>query len=161
MHLTLLRHAERENTGVSNPPLNARGLKQAEKLIQLVEAHQIPRPQRLFCSPKLRATMTLQKLHENLKLELVVSKELDERVNSETADQFSKRVKSFLAQSAGRNENLIFCTHLDWIEEALIHIPSDADLLQDKYQNWGTGSYMTFAVSQDLWYLEKWGRIEV
>lgn len=161
MHLTLLRHAERENSGVSNPPLSSKGLQQSEKLLQMLQNQQLPMPQKLFSSPKIRATMTLQKIKQVLNLELSVLADLDERSNAEAAQQFAKRVKNQLAQLSQMKQNTLVCSHLDWIEEALIHIPCDIDLLDEKYSHWGTASHMTFAVSEDLWYLEKWGRIEI
>jgi broad specificity phosphatase PhoE len=160
MHLILIRHAERENTGVSNPPLNDSGRKQAANLHHHIQCGKLPTLQKLLSSPKLRATMTVQIAHEKSNIDLQILPELDERKTAESSEQFSKRVQSTLQKISLLNQNILLCSHLDWIEEALIHIPCDVDLLQDKYQTWGTASYMIFSITSDLWHLEKWGRIE-
>jgi phosphohistidine phosphatase SixA len=166
MKLALFRHAERENSGVSNPPLSPRGMRQSELLTQLVLNNTLIRPTKLYCSPKLRAVLTFQSLHLKADIELTISPELDERSNSEVADQFSKRVKQKLFQltKAGPLNSstvLFLCSHLDWIDEAMIHIPCDTDLTANKYSTWSPGSYMLFDVGSELWHLEKWEELHL
>ena len=156
MKLALFRHAEKENIS-SNPALSPRGLKQSEFLKTLIEKNELPLPQYLWSSPKIRAVQTFQKLSENKSLEIDVMQELEERSSQESSNMFSKRVKNFLQRSSQINGTVFLCTHYDWIEEALIYIPSDTDLSQSRYHSWRPGAFMLFEISNELWHLEKWG----
>lgn len=104
--------------------------------------------------------MTFANVSEAFRLDLTSSRELDERQNSESPLQFTKRVKNFLTFISSQTGTVYLCSHLDWIEEALREIPGDTDLLQDKYQHWAPGQFMTFEVTSQLWHLGKFGSIE-
>jgi phosphohistidine phosphatase SixA len=151
MRILMFRHAERENSGSSNPPLSARGLKQAQKLVEDIDLSLITRPTKLLSSPKLRAQQTFQQIETRLGIPLQVNPDLDERQNSESADLFTRRVQRFLNSFEGQAGVIYFVSHLDWIEEALRLIPSDADLLHDKFQSWLPAQCLEFDYQDGLW----------
>ncbi|MEZ0393171.1 MAG: phosphoglycerate mutase family protein [Pseudobdellovibrionaceae bacterium] len=150
----MFRHAERENTGSSNPPLSSRGLLQAEKLLEEIDLNVLPRPSKLLSSPKLRAQQTFLQIQNKLGVEIQILSELDERHNFESIENFSKRVKRFLNLMETQNGVQFFVTHLDWIEEALRLIHSDTDLLSERYQSWLPAQSMEFEIHDRLWVLQ-------
>jgi len=151
MRILMFRHAERENSGSSNPPLSLRGLKQAEKLVEEIDLAILPRPTKLLSSPKLRAQQTFQQIENHIGTPLAVHPDLDERMSSETAEFFTRRVQRFLNSFEGQTGVIYFVSHLDWIEEALRLIPSDADLLQDRYQTWLPAQSLEFEIQEGMW----------
>ncbi|MFN7727877.1 MAG: SixA phosphatase family protein [Bdellovibrio sp.] len=160
MQIFLFRHAERENSGAGNPPLSARGLKQARELAKLRESGAFPPAGKVLVSPKIRTQQTFAPLAESLELQLAMTPELDERLSSESASQFASRVKRFLGYLERQTGVLYVCTHLDWLEEAMIVIPSDTDLLAEKFQTWAPAQFIEFDVREGLWQVLKSGRIE-
>lgn len=159
MQIHLFRHAERENTGIENPPLSKRGKEQATALRAAIEKGVLSKPGRLYVSPKLRAQQTFLPVAEGLGVEMQMTPELDERQNSESGSQFSARVRRFLGFLEKQTGVLYVCTHLDWIEEALINIPSPEDLLSEKYQAWAPAQFIEFEVQEGLWIIHRSGRI--
>lgn len=159
MKTVLFRHAERQSNGLTNPPLSPRGEEQASKLAAMVGAHLLPQPTKLLSSPRIRARQTLLPLSLALNCEIQVASELDERQNYESAQQFSTRIEKFLQQLPNQQGIIFFCTHLDWIEEAMTLIPSSSDLTKNDYATWSPGQYMEFEVSDGLWDLQTFGRI--
>jgi phosphohistidine phosphatase SixA len=156
MKLVLFRHGEREKGGDSNPPLSGRGIKQANKLAVLVQEGKLSSPHRLLCSPRLRTQMTFAAVAKEMAAPIQALSELDERQNSESAEQFQRRVKNFLLQQNQLPGVAYLCTHLDWLEAAMFEIPCDTDLSQDRYMSsWLPGHFMIFEVNGDLWHLEK------
>jgi broad specificity phosphatase PhoE len=147
----MFRHAEKENSGSSNPPLSARGLQQAQKLVEDIDLANLPRPTKLLSSPKLRAQQTFQQIESHFGIPLQVQPDLDERQSSESAELFSRRVQKFLNSFAGQAGVIYFVSHLDWIEEALCLIPADTDLLQDRYQTWLPAQSIEFEYQDGLW----------
>ncbi len=160
MKLVLFRHAERENSGTSNPPLSARGIQQAKALVDLVQKSRLPLPQRLICSPKLRTHMTFIDLASHLKISLQIRPELDERSPIEDRKLFANRVRSTLGglqqQTGAASLCTFICTHVDWLEAAMQEITCETDLAHDRYLDcWAPGHFMIFDTSQALWTLEK------
>lgn len=155
MKLLLFRHAERENIGQGNPRLTARGQKQASLLANLINQGKLPKATRMMVSPRIRTHMTFEPAARELSLNLQERIELDERQSSEQASQFHSRVENFLNACAREPGVTYLCTHLDWIEEALILIPSDSDLLKPQYQTWAPGQHMVFEIIDGLWKLEE------
>lgn len=162
MFVTLFRHAERENTGLENPGLTARGFQQAQSLLKIIQANQLPAPQRLFVSPKIRTQQTFLPTANQLNLPLQILPELDERRNSETITKFVQRVQRFInltSQDSFGPQSSFLCSHLDWIEEALLKIPCDVDLLQSRFQIWAPGQFIQFEVHDELWHFIKAGEL--
>jgi len=151
MRILMFRHAERENSGSSNPPLSARGLRQAQKLVEDIDLSMLPRPTKLISSPKLRAQQTFQQIENHLGIPLQVHPDLDERQSSESVELFTRRVQRFLNSFNGQAGVIYFVSHLDWIEEALVLIPSDTDLLHDRFQTWLPAQSLEFEFQDGLW----------
>jgi broad specificity phosphatase PhoE len=159
MQILLFRHAERENTGLENPPLSVRGQHQAQAIKSGVSKGTLPHPSRLYVSPKIRTHQTFGPAAEWTRLELQLTPELDERQNSESASQFAARVRRFLSFLEKQTGVIYVCTHLDWIEEALIAIPSPEDLSAEKFQAWAPAQYIEFDLQEGLWLVLKSGRM--
>ncbi len=151
MRVLMFRHAERENTGSPNPPLSIRGLKQAVRLAEEIQADRLPRPDRLYCSPKIRTYQTFYQVHKSCGVELNTLADLDERKGSESMGQFELRVQKFLQFVESQPGITYFVTHLDWIDEALLRIQADVDLSQDPFQSWPPGKGAEFEVHDGLW----------
>ena len=165
MHVVLFRHAERENAGITNPPLSARGWLQAEKLLEKINRGELLRPTRLWASPKGRAQQTLQKISAFLSIDVQVTADLDERHNSEALAHFQARIRrlfhSVEKQGKENQKAVIYCcSHLDWIEEALPLIPCTTDFSRDEMV-WAPAQYLVFEVHDKLWTIIQSGRIEV
>lgn len=161
MRILIFRHAERENSGSTNPPLSTRGFQQALKLSELVLAEKLPKPTKLWVSPRLRSQQTLMPLQNILGIEAQEHAELDERQSSETIDQFQRRIKKFLQVFEGQTGVIYICSHLDWLEEACYLIPSETDLAQEKYQAWSPCQYMDFEMQDGLWTLHEFGSVQL
>lgn len=90
-----------------------------------------------------------------------IQKDLDERQSSETIEQFQKRIKKFIQSCESQTGVIYLCSHLDWIEEACYLIPSETDLMQEKYQAWQPCTYMDFDVQDGLWLLNSFGSVSL
>lgn len=155
MLVYIFRHAHKSSTPWDNPPLSSVGFEQADRLVEDIDNARIPQPTRLFCSPKIRAVQSFQPLSQNQGLELNVHTSLDERQPHESAEIFKNRVSEFLRdldRADWQKESIFICSHLDWIEEALILIPSSDDLLG--LHQWNPISYAGFTVQEGLWKLK-------
>lgn len=165
MKLLIFRHAEREKLGTTNPPLTRKGRAQADSLASLIATHQIAMPTRLISSPLLRAQMTFTPAAEKLQLPLKIEQELNERQAAENASTFNLRVKSYLDKLARLQGTVFICTHLDWLEQALLQLHCDTDLSQDRYQShWQPGAYLELQLEsisrQAFWQLSKMGVLD-
>jgi phosphohistidine phosphatase SixA len=157
----IFRHGEKENIGSQNPPLSARGQKQAQNLVQMVLDKKLPAPNMLLASPSMRTRQTFFHLSETLKVSITDKPELIERKNSENAEQFSKRVQLTLNWISSQNTFPVFLvTHFDWIEEAMTFIPSDTDLNQDSYRSWRPLQFMGFEIEDGIWKMIQQGHVE-
>ncbi len=157
----MFRHAERENSGSSNPPLNRRGLDQAQKILQEIDLTHLPRPTKLFSSPKLRAQQTFHPLQDKLGVPLQLHPELDERHNFESAAVFSRRVQHFLNSLENMPGVIYFVSHLDWLEEAVHLIHADTDMTHSKFQTWMPAQCLEFDVQERLWHFQTLRQFQV
>jgi phosphohistidine phosphatase SixA len=127
--------------------------------VELVKRNDFPQPSKLLASPKNRALQTLQPLAEHTRLPLQIFLDLDERSSAENADNFSKRVKKTLDLLSHYGGVVYIVTHLDWLEESLIHIPCDSNLLTPQYHSWSPGQGIEFEIIDGLWTHPKQRRI--
>lgn len=156
----LFRHAEKESTGTGNPPLSLRGQSQALHLVQNIRDQKLPKPDRLLSSPKLRAIQSFFPCSQAFSLTVSEIKELDERQNSESAEQFSQRVRTQISWLSAVPQGVTFLvTHFDWVEEALIFIPSDTDLQKDEFHSWSPLRFIGFSIDDGLWKIEQQGKL--
>jgi len=164
MRVYLLRHGERQNSrslaGPSDPGLSARGLRQAQAIAAKVESGEWDKPDRILCSPKIRSQHTLAPLSLQSSCSLQILPSLDERTSEETAPQFTIRVRKLLYDLESLPGVNYLCSHHDWIEEAMISIPSSTELLNSQYHIWEPGSFMIFDLVDGIWELRKAGGIQ-
>lgn len=162
MQLILFRHAHKGLTPAADPELSAPGFKQAEKLVELVEQKKIPAPTKSWVSEKIRTRQTVESVSQKFKTPIESSDLLNLRAFNENAEQFRLRIKKMiqtineLSKQAVSQTHYI-CTHYDWIEEALIFIPSTTDLSTYEYSAWAPAQYVHFEINDGLWSVKSKG----
>ena len=149
MKLLLLRHASRSALDTGDSPLSAVGQRQAEELASLVHSQgRLPKPTRIYCSPKRRARETLAPLAARLELTVTPDPRLDERHNNESQREFLARVNAVVNEfSVATDACCVLCTHLDWLEAFDASAPIDRDVTG----GWATGEYRLFKIENGLW----------
>lgn len=119
MQLILLRHGTRD-FGLGDVELNALGRAEAEALAQQAK---ISPTQRVYCSPKKRAQMTVAPLCENLGCTPMIDPQLDQQWADESIIEFRQRIQKFLNkitdQYGGADDTLLVCSHSDWLSMAV------------------------------------------
>jgi broad specificity phosphatase PhoE len=164
MKVVLLRHGTRASQDFGDSPLSPVGHKQAEDLAERVQSlSDLPRPTLLLCSPKRRARETLQPLSDSaqlgMELALTIDARIDERHQAETGREFESRLKEVLDEVSNKSEDCIYiCSHLDWLELAMVLIPSNMSELE-KALSWSTAEYRIFKVEHGLWNFKLRGSI--
>lgn len=158
MKFVIFRHGEKSNES-HDPSLNIEGFKQAENALKLLVESRLPRPSKIYTSPKIRTQQTLKPIADFSKLKLNPTPLLDLRQNNETPKDFRLRVQEFLVGFQLELLSCVYiCTHQDWIEEFLSIIESSTDLTQSKYNFWPSGQYMVFE-KDEIWDLLEYKRI--
>jgi phosphohistidine phosphatase SixA len=169
MKLVLLRHASRNAHELGDPPLNSIGLIQAESLVQAIAPSGIlPTPSLLLTSPKRRAKETLLPTASKMNIPLNIDARLDERHSEESSRAFENRVRetlenlpSLIAHSTGRDCGacIWICSHLDWLESALLHLPSNLSETEVS-MSWSTAQYRVFKLQKEngIWMSQGEGR---
>jgi broad specificity phosphatase PhoE len=164
MRIILFRHAEKAASQFApNPPLSPKGFVQAEDLWKRIELQKLPSPRKVLVSPLLRAHQTAAITAANLSLPLQSTNELLERQDGESIVQFRSRIEKFLkwlGYQQSQDGPIFLVTHFDWIEEAMTLIHCSTDLAQEQYSCWSSGQYMQFHIQDQMWILEKQGRLE-
>lgn len=154
MKLVLLRHAARSAQSLGDSPLNEIGRRQAEDLTHFISPHgPLPTPTLLLTSPKRRARETLTPLSGSLSLQLQIDERLDERHTSESMKDFDSRVRELLEEITPLEERkgcVYLCSHLDWLESAIVHLPSDISELEASLP-WPVASFRVFRWQDGLW----------
>ena len=134
MKFVLFRHGSKGFTPFEDPELNAQGFQQSIKLAELVKSNGLPKPTRLFVSPKRRTSQTFYPVSKEFSLDIQIKDELDLRQPEESQGEFRSRIQGFLDFVAGheqspakpdKDEVIFACTHYDWIEESLTLIDCD------------------------------------
>lgn len=158
MHLILLRHADKEFSG-PDPALSARGLAQAQALVALLaKDDRWPSPVHIFASPKRRAQQTAQPLADALNLKLKVLDDLDEHRPHESNAGFRQRLRRMISDiESDQSTCVVWCTHLDWIEEFRALADCESDLLDSPFDVWGPAQFLILRLD-DLWHVVKFGR---
>jgi phosphohistidine phosphatase SixA len=181
----LMRHGSRDTYSPGDSPLNTTGLAQAEVLAKLVRSGLFPTPSRLIVSPKKRAKQTLSPLAAFLGFDPTVDPRLDERNSDEALQDFESRVRSFLddvarapnsrhpeppvaklaatapatlAPAMASASLTIACSHLDWLESAMVLAPSDMSE-SELTEPWSPGAYRIFEIVDGVWKHTKSGVI--
>jgi broad specificity phosphatase PhoE len=113
----------------------------------------IPAPSRLLASPKRRAKETLTPLSHALHLPLEIDGRLDERHQTETGGEFQDRIVSVFSdlEAQASDEGCVYlCTHLDWLEGAMIALNHDMSELEASL-GWSTAEYKIFKLEDGIW----------
>lgn len=156
MKWLIVRHAEKASDPGGNPGLNARGLEQAEQLAKALRHGPCPRPTMIFASPKRRAQETLRPLSQTTSIAMSIEDGLDERNSDESFLQFRERLKRFLEDMetrTGASDEVVMCSHLDWVEELRTVLPTADDLTDGRFDAWGTAQVLILERSrrEDPW----------
>lgn len=155
MRIVLFRHAEKQNNTGGNPPLSERGRKQALSLVQDIEKGELPRPNKVLSSPKLRTQQTMQPITDFYNLDLQMDPLLDERNSGESIETFHKRIQKALHSYEKLSGVLYLATHFDWIEEALPKLHCDTDMSQARFSSWSPAQHIEFEIHDGLWQFKK------
>lgn len=163
MKLVLLRHATRSPYDGGDSSLSTKGRAQAEDLVeQLAPRGPLPHPSRLIASPKRRAKETLTPVSHALHLPLDVDTRLDERHQNETPGEFRARIEELfreLESAAADGASCVWlCTHLDWIEAAMIAMTHDLNEIEAS-MGWSAAEYKVFRFEDGVWWLKSKGQI--
>lgn len=161
MLAVFIRHATRDSHGLGDSSLNLTGRAQAEDLSEAIKTKRIlPSPVGLYVSPKKRAQETLTPVSEHLGLKLNIDIRLDERKNSESPFDFEQRIFDFIVEVTKTPHSVVWiCSHLDWLEAAMLLLPSDLSDLEQSAP-WQTASYRVFSIEDGLWKFKGGGAIE-
>lgn len=151
MKLYLFRHAEKASLFHPDPQLSALGMQQATALLKKVQNSELPRPDQLWVSPRLRAQQSFQALAEGLNIPLQTHAELDEKFASENRHQFRERIDQVLLKAQGQTGVLYVCSHYDWLEESLQLIPCTTDLMHEIHSHWSPLQYVALQYSNNIY----------
>lgn len=154
MKLILLRHGNRDLSMSSDVGLNQIGKDLAAGFHSRLEPNgDLLLPTQLFASPKKRAQETLTPLSKALGLPLKTDHGLDERQRDETTREFRLRVKKYLELIPSQFESadvVYLCTHADWLEDAMIALPSDIPSFKAE-SGFACGEYRAFEFNGEFW----------
>ncbi|MES2965518.1 MAG: phosphoglycerate mutase family protein [Bdellovibrionota bacterium] len=154
MKLVLLRHATRSPYDGGDSALSTKGLAQAEALVgQVSPQGSLPAPTRLISSPKRRAKQTLTPLSHALHVSLEIEERLDERRQVETGKEFQQRIDGLLEELSNESTHeacVWLCTHLDWLETAMIAMTHDLSEIEASI-GFNTAEYKVFRLEDGIW----------
>lgn len=164
MNVVLFRHAKKGMTPFDDPSLSPEGFLQGEKLPVTVQKQNIPAATELWASEKIRTHQTFSNLSESLRLPILTKPELNLRSDSETRQMFQNRIQRVIEElsvSAYNNTEkhcIYLCTHYDWIEEAMLLIPSDKNLTGFEFAHWAPAQFIYFNIDAPQWIFIKKGQ---
>ncbi|MBC7370177.1 MAG: histidine phosphatase family protein [Bdellovibrionaceae bacterium] len=164
MNVYLFRHGQKNSIPFADPDLTAQGFAQAKKLAEVIAAGELLRGTAFLASPRIRAQNTVKAAAALCGVDVHVASDLDQRENYETGETFRARIQQFLLsieKKFAASDVVYLCSHHDWIEESLSVIPSDTDLLDSKYWSWNTVQFMHFEITDGIWKLQKFHRINI
>ena len=125
MVLILLRHAERFSG--ADPDITDRGKAQALHFCRWLQ-DRVEQGQKvsLYASNKKRTQQTLAPIATALNLDINVEEDLDELKADENNSTFYARTEQALNRCLEKDcDFLIACSHIDWLENAVLSLPSD------------------------------------
>lgn len=163
MKVYLFRHGQKDSLPFEDPDLTGFGHQQANKLAELIGNGTLLKGTQFLASPRKRAQSTLQPAATLCQSEIQIVSDLDQRTSFENSDVFRARIQQLLHSLENKyaaNDVIYLCSHHDWIEESLSVIPSDSDLLDPRYWSWRPAQYMHFEVTDGLWVLKTFNKVE-
>ena len=168
MQLILLRHAHKGLTPAADPELSTPGFKQAQKLVEIIEQKRLPPPNKCWVSEKIRTKQTIEAASQKFKSTIEASDLVNLRSFNETAEEFQQRIKKMISMlnstaqdSRTASHAHYLCTHYDWIEDALVFIPSPTDLTSFEFSSWAPAQYIHFEIINSIWTVRAKGAIPI
>lgn len=155
----LFRHADKEMSSGSNPPLSRTGFEQALRLKSLCLQKTLPTPQRIWVSPKIRTLQSMEPAAEIQSVTCEVLTDLSERLRTESATDFGNRIRKVLKEATAGKGPLFICTHYDWCEEAYALIPTPEDQPSPSFFSWHPLSYCGFEIIDERWHFLSKGQV--
>lgn len=155
----LFRHADKEMSSGSNPPLSKMGHEQALRLKSLCLEKKMPIPEKVWVSPKIRTMQSMEPAAGIQDLSCEVLSDLSERLRNETSVEFENRIKKVLREASQGKGVLFLCTHYDWCEEAFSLIPTPDDQASPSFFSWHPLSYCGFEIIEDRWHFISKGQV--
>lgn len=150
MKVYLFRHAQKSVDFSGDPRLTPQGLRQAERLAELVAEKRLPTPTQLYTSPRLRAQETFKSLAERLQLSSQIDERLLEQDSIESSQDFVKKIRAFFdSLNYQKNAVIFICSHYDVVAEALNLLPADSDFSDNQYSHWAPCQYAGFDLDED------------
>lgn len=163
MKVYLFRHGQKESLPFEDPDLTSFGHQQADRLAEFIRQGELAKGTQFLSSPRRRAQSTFKPAAQLCSSPLQVVQDLDQRTQLESPEVFRARIQHLLnslERKFSGKDVIYLCTHHDWIEESLSIIPADTDLVEPRYWSWRPAQYMSFEVSDGLWILKNFNRIE-
>ncbi|MFZ3231566.1 MAG: histidine phosphatase family protein [Pseudobdellovibrio sp.] len=164
MNIVLFRHGQKGLIPFEDPHLTEDGFKQSEAIALMVLNGKLPKPSKLWASEKIRTSQTFQALSKKFEILANIKPELNLRSDLETQKAFRERAESLInylsnlaSTTASENESIYLCSHYDWIEEAMLLIPSDTDLTSSQFSHWGPAQFIHFNAKNNIWHFIKKG----
>lgn len=150
MQVFWLRHGTRNFT-TGDVPLNDQGIQQAAELVLVPKFTSL---KKILCSPKSRAQMTVRPLAQKLGIDIKIYDELDQMKSGESEQKFRARVEGLCKkiEEGAHTENLLVCTHSDWLNTASQIIPTDS--LDLKYKMFQCAESVEFEIRNGLWMIK-------
>lgn len=165
--LILMRHAARALNGDA---LSIEGRGQATRLGEILRTKGAPMPDQIQSSPKKRTQATVASLATELKLQVRVDRQIDERTSHESESEFEDRVKKYLGEcdkwaelnsdsqnSSHKNfsqissgQTRLVCSHLDWLEAAVLFLTSDETDLE-RSESWSPLAMRVYEYGDGIW----------
>lgn len=156
MKFLLFRHAHKGVMPFNDPELSPQGLEQAHHLLQMIQNNKLAKPTHLYVSPRKRAHQTFSAIAQNFKIKIESDANLDQRLSTESATEFRKRIQNFMnhLESTAKPQTVAFaCSHYDWLEEAMNLINCNQNLNTFEYSHWAPTQYLEFEWDDGIWKL--------
>ena len=153
----ILRHCERARDFSENPPLTTNGKKNSLNLVSTLQKLQMSTQLRVVHSPKIRCYQTVENLLLSMNVPGEPSRMLDEQHSNESTSEFRRRIHDFYEAAPQISENLVACSHHEWISLFFEILKAQTESLSLQEISIPAGGFFIFSVSQGLWTLKKEG----
>jgi broad specificity phosphatase PhoE len=142
--LLLLRHGDRESLG-ADPQLTAHGLEQAENLLSWYRSQSLKPPHPICASPRGRTQATVAPLATHFQKDILIRRDLDQRLESETGHTFERRVRQVASHidQSDLMTPIVLCSHVDWLLSFATYLNSEP--LDRVIEGWRPGRLLVLA----------------
>ena len=130
-----IRHGDRDiDPLTSDNGLTDKGRRQAQILAELYQSGTLPSAAEFWSSPKQRCLETIKPLALKAGFQVKVQIDLDEKQSGESQVEFLNRIERLLSRAENAGTTVYFCSHGDWIPEAIGLLGSQLALSLEKGQ---------------------------